>query len=56
MMDERDRYCPDCSHFICKTNAPWGWILAYCRICKKMRSVKLGKPPQEQEVVSTSAA
>jgi hypothetical protein len=52
MTDPRDRPCPVCSHFCVKTTAPWGWILAYCRTCRRMRKVELGRPPQGTNVAT----
>lgn len=48
-MEERDLSCPHCGYFLTSTTAPWGRIKAYCRGCRKMRIVFVGRPPDKED-------
>lgn len=41
--------CSHCGRFLMATNAPWGRVTAYCKGCRVMRSVSLGKAPADEQ-------
>ena len=41
--------CQHCGRFLLSTNCPWGRVTAYCKGCRQMRTVLLGKPPESKD-------
>ena len=52
----REYRCVHCGGFFAATNAPGGRITAYCRGCRRVRTVLIGKVEYQAAICSSTAA